>query len=83
MVSSSTLNIATNFKINLDDDKHAEKDKPDVKLNKPDVRSIKETKDNTKVMKAKPDMNKITYEEEKAALISGITTIFTVWWIFK
>ena len=24
-------------------------------------------------------MNKITYEEEKAALILGITAIFTVW----
>ena len=28
-------------------------------------------------------MNKITYEEEKAALILGITAIFTVWWILK
>ena len=27
--------------------------------------------------------DKITYEEEKVALILGITSIFTVWWIFK
>ena len=26
-------------------------------------------------------MNEITYEEEKAALILGMTAIFTVWWI--
>ena len=31
----------------------------------------------------KPDTNKITYEEEKAALILGTTAIFTVWWMFK
>ena len=34
-----------------------------------------------KMMKTEPDMNKITYEEEKVAL--GITSIFTVWWMFK
>ena len=32
---------------------------------------------------SKPDTNKITYEEEKVALILGITSIFTVWWVFK
>ena len=31
----------------------------------------------------KPDMNKITYEEEKVALILGTTAVFTVWWMFK
>ena len=35
------------------------------------------------MMKTKPDMNKITYEEEKAALISGMTAISTVRWILK
>ena len=29
-------------------------------------------------MKTEPDMNKITYEEEKVALVLGITSIFTV-----
>ena len=28
-------------------------------------------------------MSKMTYEEEKAALILGITAIVTAWWIFK
>ena len=35
------------------------------------------------MIKTEPNMNEITYEEEKAALILGITSIFTVWWIFK
>ena len=35
------------------------------------------------MIKAKPDMNEITYEEEKVVLILGITSVFTVWWIFK
>ena len=34
-------------------------------------------------MKAEPDIDKITYEEEKAALILGMTTIFTVRWTLK
>ena len=32
---------------------------------------------------SKHDMNKITYEEEKIALVLGITSVFTVWWMFK
>ena len=35
------------------------------------------------MMKTEPDMNKITYEEEKTALILLIAFTFTVWWIFK
>ena len=27
--------------------------------------------------------DKITYEEEKVALILGTTAVFTVWWMFK
>ena len=51
--------------------------KPDIKPRKePDIKSNKKHK-------PEPDMNEITREEEKAALILGITTIFTVWWIFK
>ena len=41
---------------------------------KPNIRFDKESN---------PDMNKITYEEEKVALVLGITSIFTVWWMFK
>ena len=35
------------------------------------------------MIRTKPDMNKITYEEEKVALILGTAVVFTVWWMFK
>ena len=44
--------------------------KQDVKPNRPDIKQNIET-------------NKITYEEEKAALILGMTAVFTVWFIFS
>ena len=96
LVSSSNFKIGTNLKINLDydqpdvkskkDDKHIERDKPDVKYkkeetikDKPDIKPKIE-----EMIKTRPDMNdEITYEEEKAALILGITAVFTIWWIFK
>ena len=53
-----------------------EKHKQDVK---PNIKSNKELKHDVK----KPDTNKITYEEEKVALILGPTAVFTVWWMFK
>ena len=66
------------------------KTKPDVKQKKePDVKSNKERKPNielkhdVKMIRTKPDTNKITYEEEKVALILGTTAVFTVWWMFK
>ena len=46
--------------------------KQDVKPNIPDIKQNIET-----------DTNKITYEEEKVALILGTTAVFTVLWIFK
>ena len=49
MVSSSSFNIGTNLKINLDDDKHIEKDKQDVRPNKPDIKSKKGDKQNIKI----------------------------------
>ena len=52
--------------------------KPEINLNK-DVKPNIEFKQDFK----KPDTNKITYEEEKVALVLGITSIFTVWWMFK
>ena len=94
LISSPSFRIGTNLKINLD----GEKDKPDVKpKQKPDIKFNKEHKQDTKpdtefnkehkldikMMETKPDMNKITYEEEKVALVMGITSIFTVWWMFK
>ena len=43
----------------------------------------KELKHDVKMIRTKPDLNKITYEEEKVALILGTTAVFTVWWMFK
>ena len=68
-------------------DKHIEMDKPDIKSKKeeiiktkPDIKSSKDIK----MIRTRPDMNdEITYEEEKAALILGITSIFAEWWMFK
>ena len=64
--------------------------KPDIKSNekhkqdvKPNIKSNKELKHDVKMIRTKPDTNKITYEEEKVALILGTTAVFTVWWMFK
>ena len=51
--------------------------KQDVKPNRPDI------KKNIEISRSKPDTNKITYEEEKVALILGTTAVFTVLWMFK
>ena len=66
------------------------KSEPDVKQKKePDVKSNIDVKPNiklkhdVKMIRTKPDTNKITYEEEKVALILGTTAVFTVWWMFK
>ena len=96
LVASSSFKIGTNLKINLDDDKpdvrskkddkHIERDKPDVKSKKEEIIKTKpniKSKKDIKMIKFRPDMYKITYEEEKAALILGITAVFTVWWMFK
>ena len=90
LVLSPSFKIGTNLKINL----NGEKDKPDVKPKKePDIKSNKvhkqdtkpniELKQDVKIIRTEPDMNKITYEEEKIALVLGITPVFTVWWTFK
>ena len=94
LISSPSFTIGTNVKINLDGEQVKLKDKPDVKQKKePDVKSNKEHKQDVKpnielkhdvkMIRTKPDMNKITYEEEKVALILGTTAVFTVWWMFK
>ena len=88
LISSPSFKIGTNLKINLDD----EKDKPDVKFKKeqkPNTDSNKEhkpdikLKQDVKMIKTEPDRNKITYEEEKVALVSGLTSTFAVWSMFK
>ena len=63
-----------------------QKKEPNVKFNidvKPNIKSNKELKHDVKMIRTKHDTNKITYEEEKVALILGTTAVFTVWWIFK
>ena len=66
------------------------KTKPNIEPNKehkqdvkPNIESNEECKHDVKMIRTKPDMNKITYEEEKVALILGTTAVFTVWWMFK
>ena len=70
LISSPSFKIGTNLKINLD----VEKDKPDVKSKKeekiktePNIKSNKEHKQDVKMIKTEPNMNKITCEEEKVA----------------
>ena len=69
---------------------HKQDTKPNIESNgehkqdtKPNIKSNKEHKQDVKMMKTKPDMNKITYKEEKVALVLGISSVFTVWWMFK
>ena len=66
------------------------KPKPDFKQKKePNTKPNKEHKQDVKPNikfeqdVKKPDTNDITYEEEKVALVLGITSVFTVWWMFK
>ena len=90
LIASPSFKNGTNLEINLD----GEKDKPDVKPKKePDIKSNKELKQDTKpntklkqdvkMIRNEPDTNKITYEEEKVALILGTTAVFTLLWMFK
>ena len=89
LISSPSFKIGTNLKINIDVmSKEVEmvKTEPDVKPNKkhkqdvkPNIKLHREINQDVK----EPDMNKITYEEEKVALILGTTAVFTVWWMFK
>ena len=44
---------------------------------KPNIKFKKEDKQDVKMIKTEPGMDKITYEEEKVALVLGITSIFT------
>ena len=63
-----------------------QKKEPDVKSNKEHKQDVKpniELKHDVKMMRTKPDTNKITYEEGKVALILGTAAVFTVWWMFK
>ena len=82
MIASPSFKIGTNLKINLD----CKKDEPAIKSNKEHKQDTKPNikfKQDVKMMKTEPDRNRITYEEEKVALVLGITSVFTVWWMFK
>ena len=55
-------------KPNIEPNKEHKQDvKPNIKFNRENYQDVKE-----------PDMNEITYEEEKVALILGTTAVFTV-----
>ena len=98
LISSPSFKIGTTVKVNLnikskevDNRRLMVKSEPDVKPKvktkpniEPNKRHEQDVKPNIKFHgESKPDTNKITYEEEKVALILRITFIFTVWWIFK
>ena len=99
LISSPSFKLGTNLKINLDvKSKEVEmvKTEPDVKpkvITKPNIEPNKEHKQDVKpniklkhdvkMIRPKPDTDKVTYEEEKVALILGTTAVFTVWWMFK
>ena len=68
-----------NIKLN---EKHKQDVKPVIKPNKEHKQDVKPNRPDIKQNRSKPDTNKITYEEEKVALILGSTAVFTVWWIF-
>ena len=99
LISSPSFKIGTNARINLNvkskevemvktepDVKPKVKTKPNIEPNKehkqdvkPNIKFDRESNQDVK----EPDANKITYEEEKVALILGTTAVFTVWWMFK
>ena len=98
LISSLSFKIGTNLKINLDvkskevgNQRLMVKTEPDVKpkvIPKPNIKPNKEHKQDVKPniklkRESKPDTNKITYEEQKVALILGTTAVFTVLWMFK
>ena len=94
LISSPSFKIGANVKINLDvKSKEVEmvKTEPDAKLKvitKPNIKPNEKHKQDVKpnIMfdresnqdVKEPDTEKITYEEEKVALILGTTTVFTV-----
>ena len=62
------------------------KAKPNIEPNKKHKQDVKpniELKHDVEMIRTKPDMNKVTYEEEKIALILETAAVFTVWWMFK
>ena len=86
LVSRTGFKIGTNLQINL----NLKSKVVEMVKTEPDAKPRVKTKPNKEVKpsiefdkESKPDANKITYEEEKVALVLGMTTIFTVRWTFK
>ena len=92
LVSSPSFNLGINLKINID----GEKNKPDAKSKgkeivktKPNTGSNKERKQDVKsnIEFDKKKQHLIwmgsPMRKKKVALVLGITSIFTVWWMFK
>ena len=81
LVSEKDFNIGTNLSVNITEKK------PDPELTKP-----KEKETEHKVMPSHKtgktgttvsiNTGEITHEEEKTALILGITSVFSIWWFF-
>ena len=95
LISSPSFKTGTNLKINLYGEKDKPdvkpkreemvKTKPNIEPNKEHKQDVKpniELKQDVKMITTEPNTNKITYEEEKVALELGITSVFTVWWMF-
>ena len=66
LVSSSNFKTGTNLKINLEGDKHTEKDKPDIK-------SKKEDKQDVKMIKTKPDIKSKEEDKQDIKMIKNQT----------
>ena len=93
------INLLSSENRRLNDDVKSKevKTEPEVKpkvITKPNKEHKQDVKPNIKFDQdvKKPDLflekrsklnDKITYEEEKVALVLGITSVFTVWWMFK
>ena len=95
LISSPSFKIGTNVKVNLDvKSKEVEMvktesvvkpkviTKPNIKPNKEHKQDVKSNRPDIK-QNIETDTNKITYEEEKVALILVTTVIFASLWMFK
>ena len=68
-------------------EKHKQDVKPNIKFDRESNQDVKKpdllSSQFNYVEKRSKLNDKITYEEEKVALILGTTAVFTVWWMFK
>ena len=75
-------------KHNIESNKEQKQDvKPNIKFDRESNQDVKKpdllSSQFNYVEKRSKLNDKITYEEEKVALVLGITSVFTVWWMFK